>query len=104
MRSSFASVAWRTPCEELRPEMVASRFLAEPRTLTKTFACRRSGLVSTPVIVTNPIRGSFSSPRDSDRTWRTDSFTRRIRLVVKRDHFPVDPRERERLRGEEALG
>ena len=36
--------------------------VSEPSTLTKTRAWRRSGDVSTPVTVTKPIRGSFSSP------------------------------------------
>ena len=40
---------------------------------------RRSGDVSTPVTVTKPIRGSFSSGSASESTSRTDSLTRRIR-------------------------
>ena len=38
--------------------------------------------MSTPVTVTRPIRGSFSSGTASARTCRTDSFTRRIRSLI----------------------
>src|SRR6185312_16544053 len=58
---------------------VASRSVSSPRTLTKTFAVRRSGLVSTPVTVTNPRRGSESSEIVAATTSRTASSTRRIR-------------------------
>ena len=40
------------------------------------------GDVSTPVTVTNPIRGSFSSSSASDRTCRSDSLTLRIRSAM----------------------
>ena len=39
--------------------------------------------MSTPVIVTKPIRGSLSCPIASERTCRTDSLTRRIRSVMR---------------------
>src|SRR5262249_18972272 len=62
---------------------VLRRFASEPSTLTYTRACRRSGDVSTPVTVTNPIRGSFSSPSPSETTSFTASFTRRIRSLIR---------------------
>jgi hypothetical protein len=62
--------------------MLAFRFFSPPRTLTKTTAWRRSREVSTPVTVTKPIRGSFSSSSASESTWRRDSFTLRIRSVI----------------------
>ena len=42
---------------------VASRSAGWPMTLTQTLAWRRSGVVSTSVIVANPIRGSATSRR-----------------------------------------
>ena len=39
----------------------ASRSAGWPMTLTQTFAWRRSAVVSTPVIVANPTRGSATS-------------------------------------------
>ena len=39
-------------------------------------------MTSTPVTVTMPIRGSFSSPTPSATTARTDSFTLRMRSVT----------------------
>ena len=63
--------------------MLLSRFFSPPSTLTNTTAWRRSGEVSTPVTVTNPILGSFSSSSASDRTWRSDSLTLRIRSVTR---------------------
>jgi hypothetical protein len=46
----------------------STRFRSAPSTEMKTRACRRSAEVSTPVIVTKPIRGSLSCPTASDRT------------------------------------
>ena len=61
----------------------SSRSASPPSTLTYTRAVRRSGLVSTAVTVTNPIRGSFSSvAMASPRTSRITSLTRRIRAVA----------------------
>src|SRR5438876_522966 len=74
--------AWRTPCAEESPASELSRLRSEPRTLTKTRAWRRSGEVSTPVTVTNPIRGSFSSMSASASDSRIASFTRRIRSGI----------------------
>src|SRR5690348_10622637 len=82
MRSSRASRLCNTPCAAVRPWIDAFRFRVDPSTLTYTVACRRSGVVSTPVTVTSPMRGSFSSGSASASTWRTDSFTRRIRSVI----------------------
>ena len=50
--------------------------------------------MSTPVTVTRPIRGSFSSGSASASTWRTDSFTRRIRSVI--GHIQASARARPR--------
>src|SRR4051794_22848819 len=80
MRSSRAIWAWSTPWEEARPASVACLSPSSPRTLTNTRAWRRSGLVSTAVTVTNPMRGSFSpSARRPESTSRTASFTLRMR-------------------------
>ena len=48
-------IAWR------RAARAASRSAGWPITLTQTFAWRRSSVVSTPVIVANPTRGSATS-------------------------------------------
>src|SRR6266508_1886407 len=61
------------------------------RTLTKTRAWRRSVEVSTPVTVTNPIRGSFSSPSASASVSRIASFTRLIRSVIRAHQLPLAP-------------
>src|SRR2546423_14174121 len=46
-------------------------------TLTRTLACDRSGETSTPVTVTNPIRGSRTSPvRNTPTACRIISLTR----------------------------
>ena len=58
---------------------MAVRFFSLPSTDTKTRASPRSGETTTPVTVTIPIRGSFSSPTPSATTARTDSLTRRMR-------------------------
>src|SRR3954454_24376447 len=56
--------------------------------LTCARAKRRSGLVSTPVTVTKPMRGSLRpSARCEDRTSRTASLTRRIRAPGILEHF-----------------
>src|SRR6266540_4680663 len=89
--SSLARRAWRTPCAEARPASVPSRLRSEPRTLTKTRAWRRSVEVSTPVTVTNPIRGSFSSPSASASVSRIASFTRLIRSVIRAHKLPLAP-------------
>ena len=65
--------------------MLLIRFFSLPSTLTNTTAWRRSGDVSTPVTVTKPIRGSFSSSSASDSTCRSDSLTLRIRSAI---HLP----------------
>src|SRR5262245_2258644 len=80
--SSLASRDWSTPCADSSPCSVFSRLRSLPRTLTKTFACRRSGDVSTPVRVPDPTRGSLSSPTASASVSRIASFTRRIRSVI----------------------
>ena len=62
------------------PPASARARLASPSTLTKTRAWRRSGLVSTAVTVTNPMRGSLRpSASRADRTSLTASFTRLMR-------------------------
>src|SRR6267378_6732310 len=46
-------------------------------TLTRTLACERSGDTSTPITVTNPMRGSRTSPvRNTPTAWRITSLTR----------------------------
>jgi hypothetical protein len=65
---------------------------------------RRSGAVFTPVTVTKPILGSFSSPIASARTARTDSFTRRIRSAIERHHLALDAGALEFLPVQKALG
>ena len=67
MRRRFPS-SWRTN-GIARPSAatVASRSAGWPMTLTQTLAWRRSGVVSTLVIVTNPIRGSATSRADDRR-------------------------------------
>src|SRR4029450_5710933 len=90
IRSSRAIRPWSTPCAASSPASVCSRFFSDPRTLTKTCAWRRSGDVSTPVTVTNPIRGSRSSPTASARTSCTAALTRRIRSLTGGHHLPLD--------------
>ena len=68
--------------------MLVRCFFSFPSTLTKTRACRRSGEVSTPVTVTKPILGSFSSRSASESTWRTASFTLRIRSATALTYRP----------------
>src|SRR5580765_3907397 len=84
--SSVASRSWRTPCADSSPCSVFSRLRSLPRTLTKTRDCRRSAVVSTPVTVTNPIRGSLSSPIASASVSRIASFTLRMRSVIWHRH------------------
>src|SRR5215208_1234135 len=69
--------------------MVASRSSGLPRTDTYTRAWRRSGVVSTEVTVTNPMRGSRSpSAIRTETTSRTASFTRRMRSAILEKVFP----------------
>ena len=71
---------WITPCEERRPSSVASRCSSSPSTLTCTLAARRSGLVSTEVTVTKPMRGSLNSVAiAAPTTSRSTSLMRRMR-------------------------
>src|SRR5271154_3096191 len=79
----------RKPCALFRPSSVISRCASSdcppssPSTLTYTRAWLRSALVFTSVTVTNPTRGSFSSPASaSPNTWRIASSTRRIRPLL----------------------
>src|SRR3954468_8682417 len=88
MRSSCAICAWRKPRDDVSPSSAASRSSASPRMLTYTRAKRRSGLVSTPVTVTKPMRGSlrpWASCEDS--TSRTASLTLRIRAPGILEHI-----------------
>ena len=56
-------------------------------TLTQTFAWRRSGVVSTLVIVTNPIRGSATSRATiAVISWRSSSSTRSVRWLIGTPH------------------
>src|SRR5438067_8517722 len=80
MRSSLAIWLWSSGCARWSAYSVSARTGASPSTLTNTRAWRRSGLVSTAVTVTKPMRGSLrpSAIRD-ERTSRSASLTRRMR-------------------------
>src|SRR5215212_294878 len=80
MRNSSPIRPWRKPRDDVSPSRAAVRSSSSPRTLTYTRAARRSGLVSTEVTVTNPMRGSLRPWASSeDSTSLTASLTRRIR-------------------------
>src|SRR4051794_41070454 len=65
------------------PASESSRSRLFPKTLTNTRAWRRSGLVSTAVTVTKPMRGSLRpSAIRAERTSRRASFTLRMRSVA----------------------
>src|SRR5581483_1944607 len=96
--SSLARRAWRTPCAAASPSSVLCCARSEPSTLTKTRACRRSAVVSTPVTVTKPMRGSFSSGTASDSTCRTARFTLRMRPLMEPSVPPADARLSPRAR------
>src|SRR5581483_5440702 len=99
--------AWRMPCADERPSSVARRRRSLPSTETNTVPSRRSGVTRTPVTVTSPIRGSFSSPIPSATTARTDSLTRRMRsltVVTGCDEQAVTAHEHRFARREPSLG
>src|SRR3954464_8119150 len=82
--------ACRKPREWRRPASASSRASSSPSTLKNTRALRRSGLVSTPVTVTKPMRGSFRPAAScAERTSLTASFTLRIRAPAILDHPPA---------------
>src|SRR3954447_20214877 len=82
--------ACRKPREWRRPASASSRACSSPSTLKNTRALRRSGLVSTPVTVTKPMRGSFRPAAScAERTSLTASFTLRIRAPAILDHPPA---------------
>ena len=63
-----------------------------PITLTQTFAWRRSGAVSTSVMVANPIRGSaISLDRSAPISWRRSSSTRSVRWLMGASASAGDP-------------
>src|SRR4051794_40602124 len=79
--------ACRKPRECRSPASASSRACSSPSTLKNTRALRRSGLVSTPVTVTKPMRGSFRPAAScAERTSLTASFTLRILAVAILDH------------------
>src|SRR4051812_29150491 len=82
--------ACRKPFEWRSPASASSRADSSPSTLKNTRALRRSGLVSTPVTVTKPMRGSFRPAAScAERTSLTASFTLRIRaLAILVDRLP----------------
>src|SRR5881397_2771022 len=82
--------ACRKPREWRSPARASSRASSSPSTLKYTRALRRSGLVSTPVTVTKPMRGSFRPAAScAERTSLTASFTLRIRaLAILVDRLP----------------
>src|SRR5215207_9423752 len=90
IRSSCASFACRIPWAASSPCKLFSRFRSEPSTETKILACRRSGDVSTPVIVTKPILGSLSPRTALPRTSFTASLTRRMRSFTRHHDLALD--------------
>ena len=76
--------SWRTnPIECWSARSVSFWSALPPITLTQILACRRSGAVSTSVIVTNPMRGSASSLVSSAPiSWRRSSSTRSVRWLI----------------------
>src|SRR5207302_3699430 len=98
MRSSRPIRCCRKPLAECSPASAAARSGAPPRTLTNTRALRRSALVSTPVTLTNPMRGSLrSSVMCAETISRTASLTLRIRApailvedLLRGDQSPLD--------------
>src|SRR3954451_24724752 len=79
--------ACRKPLEWRKPARASLRASSSPSTLKYTRALRRSGLVSTPVTVTKPMRGSFRPAAScAERTSLTASFTLRILAVAILDH------------------
>ena len=83
MRSRVPS-SWRTKGIARRSAArVMSRSAGWPITLTHTFAWRRSAVVSTLVIVTNPTRGSATSRLTIEViSWRRSSSTRSVRWLM----------------------
>src|SRR3954469_7866176 len=82
--------ACRKPREWRSPASASSRSSSSPSTLKYTRALRRSGLVSTPVTVTKPMRGSFRPAAScAERTSLTASFTLRILALAILDHPPA---------------
>src|SRR4029079_16515379 len=78
-------------------------------TLTQTRAVDRSGAVSTSVMVTKPMRGSWTSrARISPISWRSGWSMRSVRWVMRALSSPIavgagrlgDGRSRDRLDGE----
>src|SRR5207248_2066977 len=109
--SSRPIFACRTPRADSSPRSVAARLRSLPRTDTNTRASPRSGETTTPVTVTMPIRGSFSSPTPWAITARTDSLTRRMRsdtagtlLIVGSDEQTLAAHEHPVSGGEPPLG
>src|SRR5882762_4599742 len=75
--SSFDSCARRNRAALASPSSDVAFSSSEPMTLTRTLACDKSGETSTPVTVTNPIRGSRTAPvRNTPTAWRIISLTR----------------------------
>src|SRR3954465_5370335 len=75
--------AWSKPWACCKPASESSRSRFLPRTLTNTRAWRRSGLVSTAVTVTKPMRGSLRpSAIRAERTSRRASLTLRMRSAA----------------------
>ena len=76
--------SWRmNPIECWSARSVSFWSALPPMMLTQTFACRRSGAVSTSVIVTNPIRGSaISCASRTPISWRRSSSTRSVRWLI----------------------
>src|SRR4029078_3100840 len=87
-----ALLRWGTPRAADSASIERWRFFSPPNTLTYTRAVRRSVDVRTPVTVTSPRRGSLRSPMASASTWRTASFTRRMRSLIGHHDLPLGSR------------
>ncbi len=86
-RSRTPSSRRTKPIARSRASSVSRRSAVSPMTLTQTFACERSRVVSTSVTVANPIRGSATSrARIAPISWRRSSSTRSVRWLMRRPY------------------
>src|SRR3954452_3509379 len=99
-----------TPAAPSRAASVPNRRFSPPYTLSHTVACARSDVVTTPVTVTKPMRGSFSVGIVSETTALIASSTRRIRgdrvvcLVIERHQLALVGEQIEVLACQPPLG
>src|SRR3954452_1294811 len=98
-----------TPAAPSRAASVPNRRFSPPYTLSHTVACARSDVVTTPVTVTKPMRGSFSVGIVSETTALIASSTRRMRgdrvvcLVIERHQIALVGEQLELLTCQPAL-